>query len=299
MAWLFLNILIYAFCCLTVWKTCANLRRERWTVLVLAAAFPGFFQLLLWGQTSGLALLCFTLVYLALRAKRPFLAGLALGSLIFKPQLGLAAAVVFICAGEWQVVGGSLVAASAQLALGWLHYGSQIMRNYLSALVRVRDVLQLLEPRPYQTHSLQSFWKLLLPWPSVAWALYLLSAVIALALALRCWRSSAPLALRYSALLLTSVLVAPHLTVYDLVILPPAFLLLGDWALPKSGQAPASAVLALLYVCFPFFLAGPLTRFTHVQLSVLAMAALLWLIWRTAHAGEVSAVLPISADDQG
>lgn len=284
-AWLSLNLPIYALCCFTVWKTCANLQNQKWTVLAAAAAFPGFFHLLLWGQTSGLALLCFTLLYLALRARRLFLAGLALGSLIFKPQLGLAAAVVFVFAGEWQVVAGSIIAASLQLGIAWWHYGTAVMRNYLYALTHLRGVLSPLEPRLYQTHSLRSFWLMLLPWSSASsavWGLYFVSAVAALLMLLLCWRSRAPLVLRYSALLVASVLVAPHLTVYDLVLLAPAFLLLADWALSCSNQPLAAATLVLLYLCYPLFLLGPLTRFAHLQLSVVALFGLLWLLQRAA-----------------
>jgi hypothetical protein len=284
-AWLTLNLLVYALCCFAVWKTCANLQSQKWIVLAAAIAFPGFFHLLLWGQTSGLALLCFTLVYLALRTRHPFLAGLALGSLIFKPQLGLAAAVVFVFAGEWQVVAGSVIAASLQLGIAWWHYGTAVMRNYLYALTHLRGVLSPLEPRLYHTHSLRAFWILLLPWSSASsavWGLYFVSAVAALLMLLLCWRSRAPLALRYSALLVASVLVAPHLTVYDLVILAPAFLLLADWALSCSNQPLAAATLVLLYLCYPLFLLGPLTRFTHLQLSVVALFGLLWLIQRAS-----------------
>ena len=116
-AWLAVNVLIYAFCCHVVWKICPRLQQYPWTVLILAIAFPGFFHLLAWGQTSGLALLCFTLAYLALHDDRTFLAGLAIGSLIFKPQLGVTAAVVFLLARQWRVVAGALTAATVQLAV--------------------------------------------------------------------------------------------------------------------------------------------------------------------------------------
>ena len=49
--WLCLNVVIYTWCCYVVWKTCANLQNQEWTVPAAAIAFPGFFQLLLWGQT--------------------------------------------------------------------------------------------------------------------------------------------------------------------------------------------------------------------------------------------------------
>src|SRR5207249_9252054 len=55
-------------------------------------------------------------------------------------------------------------------------------------------------------------------------------------------------------LLLATVLVAPHLTVYDLVILAPAFLLLGDWSLQTPPHPLAQSVQALLYISYPLFL---------------------------------------------
>jgi hypothetical protein len=279
-AWLSTNVLVFAFCCYAVWKTCPSLQVHGWTVLLLAIAFPGFFHLLAWGQTSGVALLCFTLAYLALLRDRKVLAGLAIGSLIFKPQLGLAAAVLFVFAREWKLIAGALAAGSVQLATAWMHYGSDVMRTYWHALTHVREVLPLLEPRLYQTHSLRSFWLLLLPWPQVAFAFYVVSAFGVLALAVRCWRSGAVLEVRYAAMLLATVLVSPHLTVYDLVILAPAFLLLADWTLAHRDSA--QTVSLLLYSCYPLFLLGPLTRVTHLQLSVIAMTALLWICRRVA-----------------
>jgi Glycosyltransferase family 87 len=279
-AWLTVNILIYAFCCHAVWKGCSSLQPHRWTAFILAIAFPGFFHLLAWGQTSGLALLCFTLAYLALRSHQPLLAGLALGSLMFKPQLGLAAAVIFLFAREWKVVTGAVAAAAIQLAAAWVHYGGEVMRAYFRALMHLREVLPLLEPRLYQTHSLRSFWSLLLPWPRVAFALYAICAIAVLLLTVQAWRSKTPLSVRFSALLFATVLVSPHLTVYDLVILSPAFLLLGDWAMAHREQQAARRIQQLLYACFLLFLMGPLARITHLQFSVAAMAALLWISWR-------------------
>jgi len=278
--WLAVNVLICAFCCYAVWKTCPSLQKDRWTVLILAMAFPGFFHLLAWGQTSGLALLCFTLAYLALRRNRTLLAGLAIGALIFKPQLGLAAAVVFVFAPQWKLVTGAVIAACLEVAMGWMRYGTPAMSSYWHALVRVRDVMPLLEPRLYQTHSLRSFWSLLVPWPRAAFALYVVSALAALVLAVRVWKSGASLPVRFSALLLATVVVSPHLTVYDLAILAPGFLLLGDWALAHQEQLTALRVRQLLYFCYPLFLIGPLARITHLQLSVLAMTALLWICWQ-------------------
>jgi len=277
--WLLLNAVIYGACGYLVWKQCSNLRGEPWTVLVAALAFPGFFHLILWGQTSGLALLCFTLAFLALSQDRPYLAGIAIGSLIFKPQLGLAPAIIFLFAREWKVIATAILAALAQLSVGWLFYGTPVTSEYVRSLRHVGDVMALLEPRPYQMHSLRAFWSLLIPWTPPAFALYALTAATILALAVRCWRSTATLGLRYSALMLATVLVAPHLTVYDLLILAPAFLLMADWAV-GGAERSAAMMSVLLYLCYPLFLLGPVARITHLQLSVIAMTGLLFLIDR-------------------
>src|ERR1700727_1528279 len=86
---------IYAICCYCVWLACGNLRDYGGMVAILALGFPAFFHLIAWGQTRALALVCFTLTFFLLGDKREFLAGIALGCLIFKPQLGVAAAVLF------------------------------------------------------------------------------------------------------------------------------------------------------------------------------------------------------------
>ncbi len=280
--WLLLNSLLYAACCYAIWRTCRHLQDLKLTVTLAALAFPGLFHLLAWGQTSGLALLCFTVAYLALKKRWQFVAGLAIGSLIFKPQLGLAAAVVFLLAGEWMIVSGAVLAAIAQIAVGWLHYGNEVMSAYWRTLAAVQQIMPILEPRPYQMHSARAFWSLLIPWPRTSFGLYLLSAIVVLALATRCWKSSSSLSIRYSALLLATVLVSPHFTVYDLVILAPAFLFLADWLGNNDASPLKHSTRWLLYACYPLFLLGPLAQITHLQLSVPAMIWLLWICYRIA-----------------
>jgi hypothetical protein len=85
--------------------------------------------------------------------------------------------------------------------------------------------------------------------------------------------------LRYSAVLFATVLLAPHLTVYDLVILAPAFLILSDWIVARPDEPAAPTLKLLLYLAFALPLLGPLARWTHVQLSVPVMAATLYAIW--------------------
>jgi hypothetical protein len=289
---------IYGLCCYAIWRACPNLQDSGGIVAILAIAYPAFFHLIAWGQTSAIALACFTVAFFQLRAKREFAAGLALGCLVFKPQLGLAAAIVFVSivitssviasSGTWKVLAGALISAVAQLSIGVFYYGPEPLRRWLGVLGNVQSVLPLLEPRPYQTHCLRTFWAMLLPWHGVGLTLYVVSAIVVLALTVAVWRRrSAPLSLRYSSLLFATVLVAPHLTVYDLVILAPAFLLAADWLRRQDSKRSASALEILLYMTYILPLVGPLARWTHVQLPVIAMVGVTYLIWRSSVKGDV------------
>ncbi len=280
--WWGCSALVYGICCYGVWWACPNLRSEGRTVAILAIAYPAFFHLIAWGQTSALALGCFTLMFFALRARREFLAGLILGCLVFKPQLGLAAAVVFVSLGAWKTVAGAVLSAVTQLAAGILYYGIAPLRQWFHTIARVRSVMPWLEPKPYQTYSLRTFWSMLVPWPHFALWLYGLSAIIVLGLMIAVWRRPEPLALRYSTLVLATALVAPHLTVYDLVILAPAFLLLADWMAGQPESRTPGWLGTILYLIYALPLLGPLSRWTHVQLAVIAMAACVYVVWRTS-----------------
>jgi len=273
---------VYFACCYHVWRACPHLRDDGRLVFLLAAAFPAFFHLIAWGQTSALALGCFTLAFFLLRVEHEFPAGLALGLLIFKPQLGLAAAIVFVAIGAWKILAGAIISTAAELGVAIFYYGTDSLRQWWHALCHVSTILPWLEPRPYQTHCLRTFWALLSPWHGLAVGLYAASAAAVLGMTIACWRrgSSAPLALKYSSLLLATVLVAPHLTVYDLVILAPAFLLLADWLGGQRSNPLARRLGTLLYLVYMLPLAGPFARWTHVQLSVIAMAAGVYVIWR-------------------
>jgi hypothetical protein len=221
-------------------------------------------------------------MFFALRRRRDFVAGLVLGCLIFKPQLGIAAAIVFVVTGAWKVVAGAILSAAAETAVGILYYGAAPFRMWLRTMANVGSVLPFLEPRPYQTHCLRTFWSMLVPWPGVASSLYVASAVVVLTLTIAIWmrRQDGPFALRFPALLLATVLVAPHLTVYDLVVLAPAMLLLADWLIEQPSTRITRVTAILLYSVYALPLLGPFTRFIHVQLSVIAMAALLYLVCR-------------------
>ena len=294
-AWWISTAFIYGLCCYAVWRACPNMQRWGWTVALLCFAYPAFFHLIAWGQTSAIALAFFTGAYLLLRNHDKFAAGLVLGCLIFKPQLGIAAAIVFIAIRSWKLITGAVISASAQLACGYWYYGWDAFRAWLQTLAKAPVMRSAFEPRPYHTHCLRTFWSMIVPWDSLAVGLYVISAAIVLAWTISIWKSREPLSLRYAALLLATVLVSPHLTVYDLVILAPGILLLVDWLISEP-QAP-SGIGTLVYLVALLPLVGPFARFIHVQLSVVAMMALLYVIWRMQMTQRTAGVVTVESSE--
>ncbi len=295
--WLLVTIAVYAACSYAVYKTCPRLRDRRAMVIVLLAAAPALHFDLGFAQASAIGLVCVTAGFLALRAGRPFLAGLAIGSLAYKPPLGLAAAVVFVGAGEWWVVLGAAVAAAAQIGVGVLFYGASVLPPYFDALTRIPSVAADMEPFTYHIHSWRGFFDLLgLPAP-VALAAYVVASLATLAAALVCWRRRGPLPVRYSVFLIATILVDPHMYVYDFVLLTPALLLLWDWAIgePARGlgdgfpalpsgrlrQQPFPVAMEwLLYFCYFSPLFGAVAALVRIQLSVLALTLLILMLLR-------------------
>jgi len=281
--WMMLSLLIYFTCIYLLWKSCGALSPHRGLVALCVIAYPPLFHFFVRGQLSGAVLLCFVLAYFAFLARREWIAGIALGLLVFKPQFLVAIPLVLLLAQAWKAFAGLALSAAAQLVLTCLYFGTSVMRAYFNMLLQSAASPRTTELilSPIQMHSLRAFWVLLIPWPRGVLALYALSALAVIAMAAAVWRSSAPLSLRFSALILAAVLVSPHLYIYDLLPLAPALLLLANWILNNPHHPSTAALKLLSYLAFVLPLFGPLARWTHLQLSVPVFAALLWMLWKT------------------
>jgi alpha-1,2-mannosyltransferase len=279
--WVALSVLTYFACVYLVWKTCPGLKPYSGLVFLCAAAYPPLFHFFVRGQLSAVVLLCFTMAWLAFRAQRDFLAGLALGLLAFKPQFLVAIPLVLLIAQAWKMFAGIAISAAIQLAFTFFYFGPAVMRSYVDMLLHSasRPGTTELSLSPIQMHSLRTFWALLIPWPTAVWIFYGFSSLAVIAVAASTWRKySSSRALGFSALIVAAVLVNPHIYIYDLLPLAPVFLLVADYTLTEPYNVSPLSLRVLLYLAFVLPLFGPLSRWTHLQLSVPVFAALLWTL---------------------
>jgi glycosyl transferase family 87 len=299
--WMLLTCSVYFVCGYAIWRVCPRLDDRAGAVLVLLLADPTLYYTLSFVQISALALICVTGGFLALRAGRSLLAGVFLGSLFYKPSMGVAVAVIFLWAlvtpklardaGERRrdrrVVFGAIVGVAAQLALAAIFWGPSIVIDYAQAQIRLapdmRDEFYL-----HHLHSWRGFFEILGLPNAVAQTAYAIAAVSVLVVAARCWRSSAPLPVRYAVLLIATVLANPHGYVYDAIILMPAYLLLWDWA--EQGAARFATWFEwLIYFCYLSPLFAIVALVARVQLSVPALTVLLARTNSMVHVGRARA----------
>lgn len=286
--WTALTALIYAGTLWLAWRPWRHLVPGT-AVVAAGAAFPPFFYLVLHGQSTPLVIAAFSGAAAALAAGRPVLAGLAFGLLFLKPQFGLMLAVVVLAGGEWLVLGGLLLAAAAQLLLLVAALGPQLVIDSFASLARLAALQQVLEPIPAQVHSVAALTHLLpgrVDFP--VWVL--LCGAIAV-LTLRVWRrSDLPAAVRVGALAIASVLVNPHLVVYDAAVLAVPFLSIGAWlsADPLRLRALGRRWWSMVYLLYPMLLV-PTALFLRVQVSVLILAWMVYALGRPAVVGAPAA----------
>lgn len=241
--WLALTLAGYALCMYAVWRGCRSLHRYRWSAVMFAVGAPGLHFALSFGQISVLGLVCFTALWLALRHERPWLAGLAVGALAYKPQLGVVAAFVFILRGQWRIVGGALVAVLAQALAGLLYWGPSIYSGYARAIQALPALINDMEPDKSLMHSWRGLFLHLGLSPGLSLGLTVAVSAATILLVVRNWRPDADLRPRYVLLVVATLLVDAHMYAYDLLLLAPALLIAWDWASDLRGTTVGAMAL--------------------------------------------------------
>ena len=274
--WTAITVILYALIVWRTWWVCRGHLPGVALVLAAAAAFPPFFQTVIYGQVTILILAPCFLAWLALERGQHVAAGFALGLLAIKPQFGPVFAVIVLMRRDWRMLWGAVGAVTLQLLGAWTLLGPDAFSGYFSVIQTVLAHADALEAKPYQSHSIRAVTRLLPGWFGlVTW---LSASAIVLWKTGRVWCSTAPLKVRFGLAILASVLVNPHLIVYDAAILVLPLLWFGAEVVARGSEDVAERYGAFLYALFlAFFI--PTAAIVKVQVSVLLM---LWLFWKVS-----------------
>jgi len=189
------------------------------TALLIALAFPAVFVNAFHGQNGFLttALLGGGLLLLD---RRPWIAGILLGCLAYKPQLAALALLMPLITLRWRVV-VSAAATVAALTLATIAlFGIETWQAFFASGTLTRSIV--LEAGSTGWEKIQSVFagvRMVGAPVIVAYALQGIAAIAAITATIWAWRSKVPYALQCAVLCLATPLVTPYILDYDLVLL--------------------------------------------------------------------------------
>jgi hypothetical protein len=221
----------------------------------LAAAFPAVLANFMVGQNGFLSagLIGGTLT---LMERRPICAGVLLGLLTYKPQLGLLFPIALIASGCWRVFVTAGVVAALMAAASWAAFGSESWQAFFSGIGHTSQAI--LSDGLADWGKLQTAFgltRMLGGSEALAWTVQIVVALIAAGAIAVLWRSRATYEIKAAALGTGALLATPYLFTYDLVVLavPLAFLFrLGRARGFLPHEVAGIGLACLLILIFPF-----------------------------------------------
>lgn len=192
------------------------------------------------------------LIGLRFVATRPVVAGLILGLMVTKPQLGLLLPVALVAGRHWSALLGGALSSIALLTLAAALFGIDAYVAFIDVLGRYSTLLNAGRWPWNELASLFAFARGMGVAESVALAVQIAAALTAAAIVWTAWRWNWEAKIPIAAA--ASLLVSPYLFTYDAVLLvaPLAWL-----ATRSPGWTVAIWCLALLPLLRGFGYAGP------------------------------------------
>ena len=190
-------------------------------------------QWLISAQNTGLSLFLYVVFFVMLRRGRDLIAGLALGLMLYKPQLTLALGLVLLIKQRWQAIAGVVLGSLAWIITGLLT-SVAAMKNYLKIMFLLPNYYRFhpsietaTVPSPWGVNSFFGFATLLLDNISVMAAniLFILLSIGGILAVILIWRSipwkqgTTEWDLSMAATVVLGLLLSPQLYIYDLMLL--------------------------------------------------------------------------------
>ena len=260
--------------------------------LLFALAAPAVLIGAVGGQNGAwtAALLCGGL---ALMERRPYLAGVLFGMMVYKPHLAILLPVALIAGRKWRTFFATCATAAALLGASVLVFGTELWALYFRNANVLRHVI--LEENGV-VHRMVSVFVAARPLGASIETAYIIQAasgVVACAAVAAVWFNDAPAGIRNAVLLLATCFATPYLQDYDLVF--GALVVAWLWQQPVELYPSERA----LQMCSALFLLLPLVgaalaHLTHLTYGPLFILPLFVLAVRAAFVPrEQMAAMPI------
>ncbi len=251
----------------------------RWETLLLTAAAPVTLICLTHGHNGFLTALLLGLGLMLLE-RRPVVAGILLGALIYKPQFALILPVLLLATRNCRAILGALASSAFLVAVTLALWGWPVWQAFFDSLPLTRQVV--IEQGATGWYKIVSPFAAARMWGAGLPLAYMMQFAVTLgAIAAVAWASLKQPPERRNALVCAAVLAStPYVLDYDLVMLLPA--LAWIWIdRQRSGWLAWDKTLLAFIWAAP--LAGrQLAEFIYLPLDLLSIFAVAWLALRAS-----------------
>lgn len=240
--------------------------------LLVAAAFPAVFVNIGHGQ-NGFLTTALLGGALHLLDRRPWLAGVLIGLLAYKPQFGVLIPIALLAGGRWSTIGAAIATVAALLAVSFVTLGGGVWHAFADSMNFTQTVV--LEQGNTGWEKIQSVFSAVRMWGAGVHTAYSVQIALALMLAASLawlWQSDAAFELKASALATASLLATPYVLDYDLVVLAVAIAFFVKYGLSRGFRSYEISLLAAAWMV-PLLSRG-IAGVTGVPLGLSAMLAL-------------------------
>jgi len=259
--------------------------------LLIAAAFPAVFINIGHGQNGFLtaALLGGALHWLD---RRPWLAGVLIGLLAYKPQFGVLIPVALLAGGRWNTIGAAAATVAALVAVSFVTLGGGVWHAFADSMTFTQTVV--LEPGGIGWEKIQSAFSAMRMWGAGVHSAYAMQIALALMLAASLawlWQSNALFELKASALATASLLATPYVLDYDLVVLAVAIVFFVRHGMNRGFHDYEISLLAAAW--FMPLLSRAVAGVTGIPLGLLVLLVLYVFIVQRAVRDRLGSVIEV------
>jgi hypothetical protein len=216
--------------------------------LLIAATFPAVFVNIGHGQ-NGFLTAALLGGALHLLDRRPWVAGVLIGCLAYKPQFGVLIPLAMLAGGRWSAIAAAAVTVAALLALSFVTLGGGVWHAFADSMNFTQTVV--LEQGGTGWEKIQSAFSAVRMWGASVHTAYAVQISLALMLAASLawlWQSDAAFELKASALATASLLATPYVLDYDLVVLAVAIALFARHGLNSGFRDYEISLLAAAWI---------------------------------------------------
>ncbi len=222
--------------------------------LLLIVAYPAVYLTMVHGQNSLLSAGLLACAIFCFRTK-PVMAGVFIGLLAFKPQLGVLIPLVLIVSQQWKVFWSAVLTTCLFVGLSLIVFGWELWSVFFQNMSVVKSLmgqgLLLSEKMP----SLYVTLKMSGLTDDLSYAVHWVMASGVVGTLIWLWYRSGPTAMAFAALIPAALLILPYLFDYEMTLLAIPIALLAMDIAQKGGVLWEKTILVCGFVT-PLILAG-------------------------------------------